>query len=105
MKTFKANCSVIYTDNNGQQIDTFVIFDTDLQTGLTHINHENIKVSSRQLEMHAKTVCDYHLPVADAFSFELIKKLRDKYAYLDQRAIERSEAAEVQQLPVLAIAI
>ena len=43
MEFYKANASVIFTDAAGRQIDTFVIFDTDRQTGLTHINHENLK--------------------------------------------------------------
>jgi hypothetical protein len=28
-------------------------------------------------------VCEYHLPIADAFSFEIIKKLREKYLAID----------------------
>lgn len=83
MKQYKANASVIFTDAEGRQIDTFVIFDTDHHSGLTHINHENLKVSASQLQLHPKTICDYHLPIADAFSFEIIKKLRDKYAAID----------------------
>lgn len=57
-----------------------MIFDTDRVTGLTHINHENLKVPTAHLRLHAKTVGDYHLPLADAFSFELFKVLREKYA-------------------------
>ncbi len=83
MKTYKANASVIYTDIEGNKIDTFVIFDTDELTGLTHINHQNLKVRAEKLELHPKTVCDYHLPLEDAFSFELLKTLREKYAELD----------------------
>ncbi|PJJ83314.1 hypothetical protein [Mucilaginibacter auburnensis] len=83
MKAYKANASVIYTDTEGNRIDTFVIFDTDHLTGLTHINHENLKVGADRLQLHPKTVCDYHLPLEDAFSFELLKKLREKYAELD----------------------
>jgi hypothetical protein len=83
MKTYKANASVIYTDAGGRKIDTFVIFDTDKHTGLTHINHENLKVSADKLQLHPKTVCDYHMPLNDAFSFEMLKKLREKYAVID----------------------
>jgi len=83
MTNYNANASVIYTDCQGNQIDTFVIFDTDIATGLTHINHENLKVSADKLALHAKTVSQYHLPIQDAFSFEILKKLRDKYVELD----------------------
>jgi hypothetical protein len=85
MTAYKANASVIFTDADGRQIDTFVIFDTDTHTGLTHINHENLKVPAEKLQLHGKTVCDYHLPIADAFSFEMIKKLRDKYEAIDSQ--------------------
>jgi len=96
MKTYKANASVIYTDAKGHKIDTFVIFDTDDHTGLTHINHENLKVSAEQLQIHSKTVCDYHMPLNDAFSFEMLKKLRDKYATIDA-----AKTATINQLPKL----
>jgi hypothetical protein len=96
MKTYKANASVIYTDAKGRKIDTFVIFDTDSHTGLTHINHENLKVAAAQLQMHPKTVCDYHMPLNDAFSFEIIKKLREKYAIIDS-----AKKVTVSPLPAL----
>ena len=94
MNTYKANASVIYTDSNGKHIDTFVIFDTDTETGLTHINHENLKVSADHLKLHSKTVCDYHMPLTDAFSFEMLKKLREKYAVIDS-----AKTAFINQLP------
>jgi len=94
MKTYKANASVVYTDARGRKIDTFVIFDTDSHTGLTHINHENLKVTADELQLHPKTVCDYHMPLNDAFSFEMLKKLRDKYA-----AIDGTKKATVNKLP------
>ena len=94
MKTYKANASVIYTDATGRKIDTFVIFDTDSHTGLTHSNHENLKVAADQLQIHPKTVGDYHMPLNDAFSFEMLKKLRDKYA-----AIDGAKKATVNRLP------
>ncbi|MFD0749312.1 hypothetical protein ACFQZS_04105 [Mucilaginibacter calamicampi] len=97
MKTYKANASVIYTDARGRKIDTFVIFDTDSHTGLTHINHENLKVSADQLQIHPKTVGDYHMPLNDAFSFEMLKKLRDKYAIIDS-----TKKATVSRLPQVA---
>jgi hypothetical protein len=96
MKTYKANASVIFTDAEGRKIDTFVIFDTDNTTGLTHINHENLKVSAEQLQIHPKTVGDYHMPLNDAFSFEMLKKLRDKYAIIDS-----AKKATVSKLPAL----
>jgi hypothetical protein len=85
MTHYNANASVIYTDCHGNQIDTFVIFDTDSATGLTHINHENLKVTVDKLVLHAKSVSQYHLPINDAFSFEILKKLRDKYEEIDSR--------------------
>lgn len=102
MKRFEENASVVYTDNEGRQIDTFVIFATDVETGLTHINHENLKVSVDALRLHEKTVGKYHLPIADAFSFEIFKKLRDKYAELDSRPKE--ELAMQEQAPLMLLA-
>ncbi|GGH07077.1 hypothetical protein [Mucilaginibacter phyllosphaerae] len=83
MTYFNKNASVIYTDNKGRQIDTFVIFDTDEVTGLTHINHENLRVPADSLALHAKTVGLYHMPLADAFSFEILNKLKEKYLKID----------------------
>lgn len=101
MTNYKANASVIYTDAKGRHIDTFVIFDTDQVTGLTHINHNNLQVRTSQIRLHSKTVGDYHLPIADAFSFEILKKLRDKYAELDSRP-KKETAKEPSTLYVLA---
>lgn len=99
MKTYKANASVIFTDSTGQDIDTFVIFDTDTYTGLTHINHENLKVPADQLKLHPKTVCDYHMPLEDAFSFEMLKKLREKYAIIDSaKTVTINHLPQVQLL-------
>jgi hypothetical protein len=102
MQYYHQNASVIYTDNKGKQIDTFVIFDTDRQTGLTHINHENLKVPAEQLALHAKTVCQYHLPIDDAFSFEMIKKLRLKYADLDRKTRRKEAPKPMPKMMVLA---
>ena len=79
MKTFKENDSVIYTDESGRKIDTFVIFDTDKITGLTHINYKNLKVSSPSLKQHPCKIPGHNLPVKDAFSFEIIRKLKAKH--------------------------
>jgi hypothetical protein len=83
MKNYTANATVIYTDDEGRRIDTFVIFDTDEVTGLTHINHENRRVPADRLELHAKTVGNWHMPLHDAFSFEMLNKLKDKYLAID----------------------
>lgn len=83
MTQFKENASVIFTDHEGRQIDTFVIFDTDEVTGLTHINHQNLRVPANNLALHSKTVGLYHMPLADAFSFELLNKLKTKYQEID----------------------
>jgi|GEM_PF-1104237 len=84
MKHFKANASVIFIDQEGKQIDTFVIFDTDEVTGLTHINHGDQRVPATNLVLHAKTVGDFHMPLADAFSFEMLSKLKEKYRRIDE---------------------
>jgi hypothetical protein len=104
MQYYHQNASVVYTDKEGRKIDTFVIFDTDPTTGLTHINHENLQVPADMLTLHAKTVCKYHLPIEDAFSFEMIKKLRNKYADIDSRQStkEKEVVANVPKLAVLA---
>ena len=104
IQRYLAYASVIYKDAEGRRIDTFVIFDTDPNTGLTHINHENLKVVREQLELHPKTVGAYHLPLADAFSFELLRKLRDKYEELDKEPKRRAEKATNAEHYVLAIA-
>ncbi|MEB0261591.1 MULTISPECIES: hypothetical protein [unclassified Mucilaginibacter] len=83
MTKFKANASVVFTDKDGKQIDTFVIFDTDEVTGLTQINHKNLRVGMESLAVHSKTVGLYHMPLADAFSFEMLNKLKAKYAKID----------------------
>lgn len=85
MTNFHENASVIYTNSDGKKIDTFVIFDTDTLTGLTQINHENLRVSSECLVLHSKTACQYHMPLKDAFSFELLHKLKDKYKSIDEQ--------------------
>ena len=79
MKTFNEHDTVIYKDATGRLIDTFVIYDTDPITGLTHINHENLKVPADVLTVHPRTVEKHHLPMNDAFSFEIFKKLKEKY--------------------------
>ncbi len=95
MNIYKANASVIYTDEEGRQIDTFVIFDSNPGTGITHINYHNLEVAADSLNIHPKTVGNYHLPLADAFSFEMFRKLRDKYEALDAEKV-----ASKPQLPM-----
>ena len=82
MKTFKEYESVVYIDAGGRLIDTFVVFDTDKVTGLTHINHMNLKVPSETLQLHPATIANYNLPMQDAFSFEIFRKLKEKHAKL-----------------------
>lgn len=83
MRQYKENDSVIYTDNEGNRIDTFVIFDTDRQTGLTHINHLNLKVNTAQLELHSRSANGYAIPMNDPVSFELFRQLKHKYVKFD----------------------
>ncbi len=97
MQHYTANASVVFTDAEGNHIDTFVIFDTDAGTGLTHINHENLRVPADRLRLHAKTASRFHLPLEDAFSFEMLKKLREKYQLIDaQKAEIPVKIAEMQ---------
>jgi hypothetical protein len=84
MRTYKENDSVIYTDEAGNRIDTFVIFDTDRKTGLTHINHLNLKVGIGALDLHPRSVNRCTMPMNDSFSFELFKQLKEKYVNHDQ---------------------
>lgn len=95
MKLFNEYDTVIYTDNEGRLIDTFVIYDTDPLTGLTHINHGNLKVPAKALQLHPDTaVPKYHLPMDDAFSFEIFKKLKEKYDNRENDAIRRELKVE-----------
>jgi len=84
MKHYKENDTVIFTDHDGNRFDTFVIFDTDRETGLTHINHFNLKVPSSDLELHPKSLTGNPAPLADAHSFLLYNKLKEKYAKIDE---------------------
>ncbi len=84
MKSYKENDMVIYTDPEGRRIDTFVIFDTDRATGLTHINHLNLTVSLDELELHPRSTNGCTLPMDDIYSFELFRKLKEKYLHIDE---------------------
>ena len=79
MKNFKENDVVIYTDKEGNRFDTFVIFGNDLDSGLVHINHENLKVSPAFLELHPNAFSGNAMPFTDAYSFMLFNKLKEKY--------------------------
>jgi len=83
MKKYKENDLVIYTDSEGKRIDTFVISDSDSKTGLTHINHSNLKVPPSSLELHPRATTPGVIPMADPLSFELFSKLREKYNRID----------------------
>lgn len=91
MKKYKENDLVIYTDGEGRRIDTFVIFDSDTTTGLTHINHCNLKVNPSSLELHPRATTPGVIPIADPFSFELFNRLREKYTRIDgERSSDKS---------------
>lgn len=96
MTHFKENASVIYTDQDGKKFDTYVIFDTDEVTGLTQINHENMRVPASSLVLHNKTACQYHMPLADAFSFEMLSKLKEKYRQIDAQRKTLQLNAEIK---------
>jgi len=83
MKIYKENDTVIYTDKNGQSFDTFVIFDTDRNTGLTHINHNNLRVDASSLTLHPNSFNGSTSPLADPISFLLFNKLKEKYTLID----------------------
>lgn len=83
MKNYKENDLVIYTDSEGRRIDTFVIYDSDSTTGLTHINHSNLKVEPSSLELHPRATTPNAIPMADPLSFELFNKLKEKYNRID----------------------
>ena len=84
MRHYKENETVIYTAAEGNRFDTFVIFETDRLTGLTHINHLNLKVSDADLELHPRSLTN-EIPMNDVYSFQLFKQLKEKYADIDSR--------------------
>jgi len=90
MKCFNENDTVIYTNKDGQMIDTFVIYDTDADTGLTHINYMNLKVPESNLRLHPLTIERHHMPMQDAFSFEIFKKLKEKFSVQDKLIVHRN---------------
>jgi hypothetical protein len=104
MKSFNEHATVIYTDPEGNRIDTFVVFETDSLTGLTHINYMNLRVPAEALELHAKTVGKFHMPMDDAFSFEIFKKLKEKYGKKGTPSIHRDLKPEKTTLPVIVMA-
>ena len=102
MKSFNEHATVIYTDPNGNKIDTFVVFETDSLTGLTHINYMNLRVPAEALELHTKTVGKFHMPMEDAFSFEIFRKLKEKYGKKGTPSIHRDLKPETNALPLMA---
>jgi len=80
MKNFKENDVVIYTDKEGNHFDTF-------DTGLVHINHENLKVSPTFLELHPSSFSGNAMPFADPYSFMLFNKLKEKYEQKVEEAV------------------
>jgi hypothetical protein len=94
MKAFNEHESVIYTDANGRMVDTFVVFDTDIAAGLTHINHMNLKVPTESLRLHPASIAKYNLPMKDAFSFEIFKKLKAKHEGSAAPTVKRALTVE-----------
>lgn len=84
MKTYNENELVIYTDSEGNRFDTFVIFDTDRKTGLTHINHLNLKVNAASLELHPRSISSNGVPLNDLLSFRLFSQLKEKFTQRDE---------------------
>lgn len=96
MKIYKANDIVIYTDKEGKRYDTFVIYDTDRETGLTHINHFNLKVSGTALDLHPRALTGNQMPMADPLSFALFNYLKEKYTDIDKaKSVKKTSTAVV----------
>jgi hypothetical protein len=102
MKRFNENETVIYRDQKGRLIDTFVVFETDMTTGLTHINHMDLKVHADDLQLHPNSIEKYNLPMSDAFSFEIFKKLKEKYGEKDKPSVSRDLKKGKSYLQLLA---
>ncbi len=103
MKNYKENDMVIYTDAKGNRFDTFVIFDTDRLTGLTHINHSNLIVSLDELELHPRSQNGCTIPMDDTYSFELFRKLKEKFTHLDE--VKKNPALKVyRETPTIQLA-
>ena len=83
MKHYRENDIVIYTDSEGNRFDTFVICDTDIKTGLTHINHLNLMVGDDVLELHPRSE-NGSIPMNDTYSFELFRQLKEKFNKMDE---------------------
>ncbi|MGV8878457.1 MAG: hypothetical protein ACOH2A_05450 [Sphingobacteriaceae bacterium] len=79
MKNYKENDRVIYIDDNGLRHETFVIFDTEKRTGLTHIDYANLRVKEDQLKLLFHSSDWNHRPIQDPLSFELFKYLKRQY--------------------------
>lgn len=99
MKIYKENDIVIYTDKEGNSFDTFVIFDTDRSTGLTHINHANLRVEASFLTLHPNSFTNNNTPLADPLSFLLFNKLKEKYTSIDNhKAVVNSVVPQAKAL-------
>jgi hypothetical protein len=99
MRTYKENDSVIYTDSEGNRIDTFVIFNTDKHTGLTHINHQNLLVAGQALELHSRSASGHAIPMGDPASFELFRQLKQKFLKADRQQNETERSMYPYNLP------
>ncbi|MEO8886920.1 MAG: hypothetical protein ABI367_12720 [Mucilaginibacter sp.] len=103
MTHYKENDMVIYTDNEGNRFDTFVIFDTDRQTGLTHINHLNLMVENTVLELHPQSVNGCTIPMNDTYSFELFRQLKQKFITIDN-ARQKPTLQVYRDIPTIKLA-
>jgi hypothetical protein len=102
MKHYKENDIVIYTDGEGKKFDTFVIYETDRLTGLTHINHLNLKVTSAELELHPRSLTS-EIPMNDVYSFQLFKQLKEKYDDIDNRTSRKGMTVH-RDIPTIKLA-
>lgn len=85
MKRFKEYDRVVYIDDKGLRHETFVVFDTEKGTGLTHIDYANLRVTANQLELLFHSSEWNHRPIQDPLSFELFKYLKRQYLIFENR--------------------
>src|SRR6187402_974692 len=103
MRNYKENDIVIYTDSEGNRFDTFVIYDTDMKTGLTHINHLNLMVGDTALELHPRSENGCSIPMNDTYSFELFRQLKEKFNKMDE-AKQHPALKVYREIPTIKLA-
>jgi hypothetical protein len=59
-------------------------------------------VHADQLQLHPNSIEKYNLPMNDAFSFEIFKKLKEKYGEKDTPSVSRELKKGKKHLHVLA---